>query len=250
MNQDLRKWDEIAKEWTKEIEPKRLFRPILVQDSLNKLLGNNLEGKKILDAGCGDGVHAKFLSDMGAEVVGIDGSENMLKLAGANYPKIAFQKVDLLESLPFADNEFDYVVSILVFMSLDNISVFLSEAHRVLKREGKLIFLVHHPAFGNTAMKLYKTLWDKLLGRKPKGLIETYYPGTRVKRNNERGATKDIPYYHRTLEDYSLELSRAHFYIKQLLEPHELPKEFLAQSPKLEYVTRLPRFIVFDCIKQ
>lgn len=249
MNEDLKRWDEIAERWTKEIEPKRLFRPIFVQSALDTLLNKDLGGKEILDAGCGDGVHSKYLKDKGANVIGTDGAQNMIRLAKSNYPNMDFREVDLLEQLPFSDSSFDYVISILVFMSLSNIGNFLSEANRVLKPNGELIFIVHHPCFGNTSMQLYKSLWNRLTGDKPKGLIETYYPGLKIKRSGEKGVTKNIPYYHRTLQDYSEALLSSKFLTKQILEPNRLPEEFLANSPKLEYVTRLPRFIVYDCVK-
>jgi ubiquinone/menaquinone biosynthesis C-methylase UbiE len=249
MNEDLKRWDEAAEEWTIEIEPKRSFRPILVQSALTELLGDNLRDKKILDAGCGDGVHSNYLQNKGAVVEGVDGSPKMIKLAQSKFAGINFQVVDLLGTLPFTDESFDVVLSVLVFMSLEDISAFLKEAARVLKPTGNLICIVHHPSFGNTAMRLYKSVLDKILGRKPKGLIETYYPGLKIPRKNEHGATKEIPYYHRTFEEYSKEFNQADFVIKTMLEPHHLPENFLAQSPKLEYVTRLPRFMVFNLIK-
>lgn len=249
MNEDLKRWDTNAEKWTKEVEPKRLFRPILIQNALDQLLEGNLGGKKFLDAGCGDGIHSSFFSSKGAQVVGIDGSPNMVRLAKQNFPDLDFTVADLLNPLPFPNNSFDYVVSILVFMSLERISTFMQEANRMLKSNGQLIFVVHHPCFGNTAMRLYKSWWDKLTNRRPNGLIETYYPGQRVARNGETGATKEIPYYHRTLENYTDEINNAKFLIKRILEPHSLPRAFLQNNPKLEYVERLPRFMVFDCIK-
>src|SRR6185369_13224412 len=44
------------------------------------LLGN-LKGKRILDMGCGLGIHAKQFLDLGAIVTGYDASEKMLQLA-------------------------------------------------------------------------------------------------------------------------------------------------------------------------
>src|SRR5438132_6907923 len=38
-------------------------------------------GKRVLDAGCGPGVYSEWLVDHGAEVVGIDFSPTMVKLA-------------------------------------------------------------------------------------------------------------------------------------------------------------------------
>ena len=55
--------------------------------------GNNLvellnpkEGERILDLGCGTGDIANTLFEYGVEVVGVDKSENMVKLEGRSIP--------------------------------------------------------------------------------------------------------------------------------------------------------------------
>jgi hypothetical protein len=108
---------------------------------------------------------------------------------------------------------------------------------------------VRHPAFSNPVMILYKSLLDKLLFRKPKGLAENYYIGKQDYRPWDKGSTWKIPYYARTLEQYSEEFSKAAFVIESMHEPHELPQDYLKHYPKLEYATRLPRFIFFKLIK-
>lgn len=40
-----------------------------------------VEGKSVLDAGCGPGVYAEWLADRGAEVAAVDVSPTMIRLA-------------------------------------------------------------------------------------------------------------------------------------------------------------------------
>lgn len=58
-----------------------------------RLLNIN-EGDTVVDLGCGNGALTKRLADMGARVIGIDASAEMLELARKNYPELCFQQAD------------------------------------------------------------------------------------------------------------------------------------------------------------
>ena len=66
-------------------------------------------GERILDLGCGTGHLTAYIAESGAEVVGIDSSEDMVGVASQNYSHIRFEVSDA-RSLPF-DGEFDAVFS-------------------------------------------------------------------------------------------------------------------------------------------
>jgi ubiquinone/menaquinone biosynthesis C-methylase UbiE len=189
-------------------------------------------------------------AELGYEAEGTDGSEKMVALAKTNHPNLSFRQLDLLEPLPYDSNSFDVALSILVLMSLSDIQTFLKESFRVLKNDGVLLVCVRHPAFSNPVMVLYKTILDKLLFRKPHGIVEDYYLGKQDYRSWDKGSMWKIPYYPRTLQQYSVEFKKAGFAIDSMFEPNELPSDYLAQYPKLEYATRLPRFIFFKLIKR
>ncbi len=55
------------------------------------------QGEHILDLGCGTGDLTQRLAELGAEVIGIDMSENMIQAARTKYPQLDFQVVDALE---------------------------------------------------------------------------------------------------------------------------------------------------------
>lgn len=77
-------------------------------NSLVELLAPK-EGERILDLGCGTGDLANTLFEYGVEVVGIDKSENMVKLASSKYPHIPFTVRDATK-LTY-QNEFNAVFS-------------------------------------------------------------------------------------------------------------------------------------------
>jgi malonyl-CoA O-methyltransferase len=107
-----------------------------------------LEGLAVLDLGCGTGRHALHLAQMGAVVTAVDSSEGMLAEArrkpGAD--SVDFRSHDLREPLPFTESEFDLVVSGLVLEHLNDLELFFSEIHRVVKPHGRTIVSAMHPA--------------------------------------------------------------------------------------------------------
>ncbi len=82
-----------------------------------------------LDVGCGTGVSTGFFKCS----IGIDPSEELLKIARKNYPEIKFIKANA-EKLPFKDNEFDFVVSITAIQNFDDTEKGLREIKRVGKK--------------------------------------------------------------------------------------------------------------------
>ncbi len=65
-----------------------------------------------LDVGCGAGIPtAKFLTERGIKVTGIDLSDKMLNLARDNVPSAKFVKMDMLK-LEFNENTFDGIISV------------------------------------------------------------------------------------------------------------------------------------------
>ncbi len=90
------------------------------------------EKRKGLEIGVGTGRFAELL---GVEH-GIDPSEKMLEIAKSRGVKTYVGKG---ESLPFKDDEFDFVLIVITLCFVDNPSQVIKESRRVLKSNGKLI---------------------------------------------------------------------------------------------------------------
>ncbi|MDF9277109.1 methyltransferase domain-containing protein [Arthrobacter sp. EH-1B-1] len=109
-------------------------------------LAGDVDGHRVLDAGCGSGPLAAALKAKGAIMTGFDSSPAMLELARQRLGATAnLCLADLGKSLPFADDSFDDVVSSLVLHYLEDWSGPLAEVRRVLKPGGRLILSVNHP---------------------------------------------------------------------------------------------------------
>ena len=98
----------------------------------------NLTGKKALDLGCGTGRLVKDLINSGAEVVGIDISDEMIKIMKNKFPKVESLLADS-ENLPFEDNSFDFVIASFFIVHLKNLTKTFDEIYRVLKDGGKFV---------------------------------------------------------------------------------------------------------------
>ena len=100
------------------------------------------KGMKVLDVGCGTGNFSIKLAKMGCEVIGIDISEEMLKVAKDKAKKeglnIKFYNMDVYD-MKFEDNCFDGVISVTAFEFLKDPDKAIEEMFRVLKPKGYLL---------------------------------------------------------------------------------------------------------------
>ncbi len=105
-------------------------------ESLFELLAPQ-KGEKILDLGCGTGDLAKQLTDYGAEVTGVDQSEQMIEQARGKYPAIKFIVQDATE-LEF-HREFDAVFSNAALHWIKQPVQALECMYKSLKQGGRLV---------------------------------------------------------------------------------------------------------------
>jgi 2-polyprenyl-3-methyl-5-hydroxy-6-metoxy-1,4-benzoquinol methylase len=244
MNSDLQSWDKAAAGWDQSIAHEGSYRTLLIEDALNNT-GINYSGLNVLDAGSGNGYFSDWLVKKGATVVGLEGSQGMVNIAKQKYPSIVFETHDLLQPTDKPENSYDLILANMLLMHLSNISTFLNDAKKLLKPKGSLIFSILHPCFNYPTAKLHKTIWEKITLKKPNLKVFDYYLDKTGR--YESHFQTELTHYHRTLEEYSIQLQIAGFVVNKLIEPHHLPKEFLKQNPKFEYAQRLPRFLFFIC---
>lgn len=95
--------------------------------------------QKVLLVGIGTGEDLRFLP-ADVQIVGIDLSEEMLSRARkkAPYPSVELLQMNA-EELHFADSSFDLVVLNLILSVVENPRLALSEALRVLKKDGRIL---------------------------------------------------------------------------------------------------------------
>ena len=143
---DIQDWNAIAPVYAEVIEAHgdRCFPE--VREHLWETLGD-IQGKIILDLGCGQGWMTKKLADQGAKVIGIDGADALISRARSLYPDQSFYVADLANGLPELATEFDIVISHMVVMDIPEIDMLFNSIAQVLKPQGKFLFTLPHPCF-------------------------------------------------------------------------------------------------------
>ena len=106
-----------------------------------------MQGKHVLDLGCGPGVYCQHFLEQGASVTATDISSEMVELVKKLYGnQVQVYVQNLQKSLPSeADNSADLIVCPLTIHYLDDLMPLLSDVQRVLRNKGSFFFSTHHP---------------------------------------------------------------------------------------------------------
>ena len=114
----------------------------VVPDAARRLLGPG--PGRLLDVGCGTGFHTVQFVEAGWSAVGVDPSEDQLRLARR-------RGVEVLrghgEELPFGEREFDAAVSLWTHTDVDDFAAVCREIARVLKAGAPFVYVGIHPCF-------------------------------------------------------------------------------------------------------
>lgn len=102
---------------------------------------------KVLDVGCGTGTFLELFQNAGTELYGIDTSPSMLEIARDRLGEEAQLHLEDATQMPFEDQSFDLVLSMLVLHEMDQDTRLLTiaEMKRVLKNDGQLLLIDFHP---------------------------------------------------------------------------------------------------------
>jgi len=107
---------------------------------LHTVIGEVGRQKRILNAGCGDGVYDLYLKDQTWEIVSIDINRGDIQIArDLNPEKNILYCVADIRTMPFASGVFDCVICTEVIEHLPDDMGAIREMCRCLKRGGKLV---------------------------------------------------------------------------------------------------------------
>lgn len=145
------RWDAVARAWAETVRSGGdIYREAVNNPAMFRMLGT-VEGKWILDLGCGEGYNTRILAERGAKVVGIDASKELIELARAKEEEeplgIEYHVADAARLSMLKDESFDIVVAFMSLMDILGLESALREVGRVLKRGGRFCFSIIHPCF-------------------------------------------------------------------------------------------------------
>lgn len=140
-------------------------------------------GQRTLDAACGEGYGSAILARAGAMVEAVDISEQAISHASQRYADIEqldFHVADCTE-LPFADGEFDRVISFETLEHLSRQDELLAEFKRVLKPDGFLVLSSPDKAVYSEAQGTANEYHVKELYREEfEALVARHFPASRL----------------------------------------------------------------------
>ncbi len=172
-----------------------------------------LEGKTVLDIGCGYGWHSRYAVEHGAKsVLGIDQSERMIAAAKQKNAAdgITYRVCDLLD-YEYPEEHFDLVISNLVLHYLPDLDAVYRLIYRTLRPDGVLLFNIEHPVFTAGIRQQFMTDGEKTLCWP---VDDYFYPGERSTEFLGQQVTK----YHHTLSQILMGLLRCGFDLEAVEE--------------------------------
>lgn len=100
-----------------------------------------VDGKNVLDIGCGSGYGADLIASKASEVIGVDISEEAVNYARQHCKRknIKFYVGDAINLNFLKDGELDVIISLEVIEHIPNYFQYLKEIRRLLKDDGILI---------------------------------------------------------------------------------------------------------------
>jgi ubiquinone/menaquinone biosynthesis C-methylase UbiE len=195
----------------------------------------DFEAKHVLDLGCGHGGRTAYYLMRGnpASITGLEISFERTSVARSSARRLSADErmsfaVGLGESLPFADNAFDAIISYDVFEHVSDLPRVISECYRVLKPAGRLYAIfppyygprAHHLDFVTTLPFLHHVFAPELLVgaanqilREQPGLRDSPLPAPHLSYQGRRV----LPRLNgTTVRDFHRIVSRSPFRIKQV----------------------------------
>ena len=115
----------------------------LLKPSIEEFISLLPENPRVLDLGCGPGHEAMRLHTAGAEVVGVDYSEECIKIARERSPQCRFEVMDF-HVLDDSLGQFDgvFACASLIHVAPRNLERVFKNIDLVLKQEGLLVAMI------------------------------------------------------------------------------------------------------------
>ncbi|MFD1849922.1 class I SAM-dependent methyltransferase [Oceanobacillus bengalensis] len=223
-------YNQLAKSYEQDVDHDSPYNTDYERPAMIHQLPDDLSGKTVLDAGCAAGWYSEYLTNQGADVTGIDISEEMISAAERRVgDRAEFLCHNLEENLPFKESQFDIIISSLTLHYLKDWEYTFSEFHRVLKQDGMLLFSVHHPFMDFNNFKR-----------------ENYFQKERLTdRWKKQDIVIDVQFYRRAMQDI-VNTTTQFFTLEKLVEPK--PQESFKEKNlnSYHYLMTNPHFLIVE----
>ena len=147
---EIEKFSKLAKDWwnpTGKFRPLHDFNPARIEFIKEKLISyfnlnrnskKPLKKLKILDIGCGGGLLCEPLNNLGAEMTGIDASNDNIKVAKL-HSKEMNMNIKYIHSSPEnlnLKNKFDVILNMEIVEHVEDVNLFIRSCSKLIKKNG------------------------------------------------------------------------------------------------------------------
>jgi SAM-dependent methyltransferase len=219
------------------MNPAHAYRPGTADEATLRLLGP-VDGKRVLELGCGAGDAAIALARRGAKVIALDESAEQLAAArdaaDREGVRLELHQAPLAELAFVTADSVDAVHSAYALGVVEDVARVFRQVHRVLRPERPLVISHPHPAFalvdpGADEPRIQRSWWDS----SPVGWAT---------------APDGSPGRARTITELFTALTRANFRVDQLLEPK--PDRAASGEQWVDAMTLLPPTLIIRARKE
>jgi SAM-dependent methyltransferase len=183
------------------------YGPDIPTEADLRLLGR-LEGKRVLELGCGGGPVSVAMAKQGAKVIAVDGSAEQIsharRLCEREEVVVELHQGDLAELAFVRADTIDAVVSVYALGMVPDLDRVFRQVHRVLRPEGPFVISLPHP------------VWRVADRAEPPAVRRPYWDHRpqQWQEGTETGSD-----HHVTTSELFTSLTRAGFRVDTLLEP-------------------------------
>ncbi len=202
------------------------------------LLGD-VSGMDVIELGWGGAQFGIALAQQGANVTGVDLSEEQLnyaqKLANEYNVDIDFIHNSVTDLSDVPDNAFDLAFSAFAFQWVEDLGACFSEAARILKDGGRLVFSVDHPYY-------------KIIDPKTHEFKKSYFDES-PRRVYSDSLDAEMVIYRRNVGETVQLLKDAGFSIESIREPgYEAPEDYESDYGSFdpELMSKVPPTIIYS----
>jgi ubiquinone/menaquinone biosynthesis C-methylase UbiE len=212
-------WEPIAKQYGKLLKTEDTFQEEVIFPGAVRLLSPKKD-KHYLDIACGEGSFVRAVAQVGATVIGFDISSSLIKQADAK--KISRAVFRVANATDFAryyqPASFDGASCNLALQNIDDIAAVFSDTSKILKSGGRFVMVLNHPMFRIPRQTGWG--WDDKRNLQYRR-VDAYMSANEIPivANPGEGSRSKVTYsYHRSLETYIKELTKAGFVIDAIEE--------------------------------
>ncbi len=249
MKKENTSWGSVATWYDKHLSEDDTYHSKLIFPNLIRLLGN-IKNKNVLDLACGQGKFSEILEKEGGNVVGVDLGKELIEIAKNKKTKIDYFITSSDDLHMIKNKTQDIVVCLLAIQNIEKVKETFNEIKRVLKTDGRFIFVINHPAF-----RIPKSSsWDydekqKIQYRR----IDEYMTESKIKIDMTPGNKTDKKWtvsFHRPLQFYFKLLNKSGLNVSRLEEWISHKESGAGGRKKAEDKSRkeIPMFMAIEAV--